>query len=235
MPGLIPGMPGGFGGIMGPNLSSLGSGAMGMGGMSPGMGMMGSGLAGLLGGMFGDSGQPYSDAMDQYQQWAKKAQNVQNPFLQAGTGAIGDYQKWLGGMQNPSQFINNTMNQYQESPWAKFQQDQAMRAAQNMGSATGLIGSSPLTQYAQQNARNISSQDMNQWLQNVLGINTQYGQGQQNLMSGGQGAANALTGLYGNMGQQMGEAAYGQGAAQNNDFMNMLGGAGQLALGALLL
>jgi len=192
-------------------------------------GQMMSGLGGLLGGLFGDSGAPYEDAMKQYREWAGKAENVQNPFLNAGTGAIGKYQDWLKGMQDPSKFINNMMGQYQESPWAKYQQQQAVRAGQNAASASGLTGSTPFAQQLQQNASNISSQDMNQWLQNVLGINTQYGQGQNNLMGYGANAANALTKMYGDMGQQMGEAAYGQKAGENSDFMNMLGGGIQLA------
>jgi len=191
--------------------------------------MFGGGLAGLLGGMFGNSGGPYEDAMKQYQHYGNQAQNVQNPFLNAGTGAIGNYQHWLQGMQDPTKFMNNMMGQYQESPWAKFQQQQGMRAANNVGSASGMTGSTPLMQQAQQNAQNISSGDMNSWLQNVLGINQQYGQGQQNLMGMGQNSANALTGMYQNMGQQMGDAAYGRKAGQNQDFWNMLGGAGQMA------
>jgi hypothetical protein len=187
-----------------------------------------SGIGGLLSGLFGDSGAPYEAAMDQYQQWGNKAQGAQNPFLQAGQGAIGNYQNWLQGQQNPSHFLNNLMGQYQESPWAKYQQQQALRMANNMGSATGLTGSSPLQLQAQQNAANISSQDMNNWLQNVLGINTQYGQGQQNLMAGGQGAANALTSLYSDMGKNMGEAAYGKEAGAQNDMWNLIGGGLQL-------
>jgi hypothetical protein len=191
-------------------------------------GQMMSGLGGILGGLFGNSGAPYDAAMNQYQQYGNRAQGAQNPFLQAGQGAIGNYQNWLQGQQNPSQFLNNLMGQYQESPWAKYQQQQAMRTANNMGSATGLTGSTPLQLQAQQNASNISSQDMNNWLQNVLGINTQYGQGQQNLMGGGQGAANALTSLYSDMGKKMGEAAYGQEAGNQNDMWNLIGGGLQL-------
>lgn len=178
----------------------------------------------FLGGMFGNSGAPYGDAMKQYQQWNDKATGVQNPFLQAGQGAMGHYQDWLGGMQDPSKFMNNLMGQYQESPFAKYQQQQGMRAAQNMGSASGLTGSTPLMQQAQQNAQNISSGDMNSWLQNVLGINSQYGAGQQDLMHQGAGAANALSGLYSGMGTNMGEAAFGKRAGQNQDTSNMIGG-----------
>lgn len=186
-------------------------------------GMLG-GLGGMLGGMFGHSGRPYDKAMEEYQKWANKGQDVQNPYLNAGNGAIGNYQEWLNGQKDPSGFINNLMGQYQESPYAHYMQQQSMRAGQNSASASGLSGSTPLMNQLQQNAGNISSQDMNQWLQNVLGVNTQYGQGQNNLMQGGQNAANNLTNMYNQMGQRMGEASYGKEAGKNQDFWNMLGG-----------
>ena len=187
-------------------------------------GMFGSGLGGFLGGLFGDSGKPYDKAMEQYQQWANKAQGTQQPFLDAGTGAIGNYQDWLEKQKDPTKFINDTMGQYSESPYAQYMQKQSLRAGQNAASASGMSGSTPLMQQMQQNAGNIASQDQNQWLQNVLGINTQYGQGQNNLMTGGQNAANSLTNMYNNMGQQMGEAAYGKEAGKKNDFWNTVGG-----------
>jgi len=193
----------------------------------------GSGLGGFLGGLFGDSGAPYEKAMQQFTQFGNRAQQAQNPFLQAGTGAIPQFQQWLSGMQNPSGFINNLMGKYQESPWAKFQQDQMMRAAQNAGSRgdtiVGGIGSTPMAQFMQQNARDISSQDMNQWLQHALGVNTQYGSGLGGLIGSGQGSANSLTDLYSHMGDIMGNAAYGQEKEGQQDFWNMLGGLGQMA------
>ena len=65
---------------------------------------------------------------------------------------------------------------------------------------------------------------MNQWLQNVLGVNTQYGQGQQNLISGGQGAANNISNLLAQLGISMGQGAYGQRAGENQDRSNIIGG-----------
>lgn len=198
---------------------------------------MGSDLMGFLGGLFGDSGAPYKDAMGQYEKWANKAQGVQNPFLNMGTSAIPKFNQWLSGMKDPSGFINKLMGGYQESPFAKYEQEQAMRAAQNMGSASGLTGSTPLTQFAQQNASNISSQDLQNWLSRVLGINTEYGSGLQGQISGGQNAANALTGMYGDMGRQMGAAAYGQEAGRQQDSNNMWGGLFNLGMdvGSLFL
>lgn len=199
---------------------------------SSGMGpSFGGGVTNFLSGLFGNSDQPFEDAMDQYREWANKAQGVQNPFLQAGTGAIAPYQQWLSGMQDPSGFINNLMGKYQESPWAKYEQQQGIRSGQNAASASGMIGSTPFAQQLQQNAQNISSQDMQNWLAHVLGINTQYGAGEQNLMGMGQNAANSLTNMYGDMGRQMGAGAFGSGAGQNQDRNNLWGGLFNMGLG----
>lgn len=184
---------------------------------SHGMGM-------FLGGLFGDSGAPYDRARQQYEKYGQKAIGAQQPFYQAGVNSIPQYQNWLNRMENPTDFINNMMGQYQESPYAKYLQQQSMRAGENSASASGLLGSTPFAQQMQQNSANIASGDMNQWLQNVLGVNTQYGQGVGNMMNMGQGSANSLSNIYGNMGNQMGATAYGEKAGQLQDRSNMIGG-----------
>lgn len=195
------------------------------------MSMLIQGGASLLGGLFNRSRKPAEQAGQQFEKYYQQAKGIQQPFYQAGVNAVPQYQSWLGGMQNPSGFINNLMGGYQQSPWAQYQQQQSMRAAQNMGSAEGLTGSTPLMLQAQENARNISSQDMGTWLQNVLGINTMYGQGLGGLMNMGSGAANALTELAGTQGGRMGQAAQLQGMGRNFDFSNILGGLGSMAQG----
>jgi hypothetical protein len=181
-----------------------------------------SSLGQLFGGLFGNSGAPYKSAMKQYQKYFQGATGAQNPFYNAGTQGMNNYQNWLQGQQDPSGFINKLMGQYQESPFAKNLQRQSMLAGQNAASASGLTGSTPFAQQMQQNAANIASGDQNQWLQNVLGINTQYGQGQNNLMQGGQHSADILSQLFSEMGGRMGQGAYGQKAGQNQDFMSIL-------------
>lgn len=196
-------------------------------------GQFGSGLGGFLGGMFGDSGKPYDKAMEQYQKYMQMGQGVQQPYLDAGKEGLGNYQEWLKGQKDPSGFINNLMGNYQESPYAHMLQQQAMNAGNNSASASGMMGSSALMQQQMQNAGQIASGDMNSWLQNVLGINTQYGEGQKDLKNGGQQSANALTDMYNNMGKQMGDAAYGKEAGKKNDFWNTIGG-GLSMLGSFL-
>ena len=181
-------------------------------------------------GMMGGSNKPWDAAGKQYQDWTNKGAEVQSPYWNAGTGAIGDYQNWLQGQKDPSQFINNLMGQYNESPYAHNMQQQAMNAGTNFGSANGLTGSSALAQQMQQNAGNIASGDMNSWLQNVLGINTQYGAGQQNLMNMGQNAANSLTNMYQNTGKNMGDAAYGSEMGKQQDKHDFWGGLGNMGL-----
>ena len=200
-----------------------------MSGNNPGMG---SGLASIFGGLFGDSGSPYGDAMKQYKRYYGQAQDAQNPFYKAGLGGMSNFQDWLGGMKDPSAFINKLMGGYQQSPWAQNLQNQSMRAGTNAASMGGLpngmggagVGSTPFAQQMQQNAGNIASQDQNQWLQNVLGVNSQYGAGQGSLMQGGQRAADMMSSLAQMMGNNMGAGAYGQRAGQNQDMNSIFSG-----------
>jgi hypothetical protein len=202
------------------------------GGQGGGQGGQGSGggLMQFLGGMFGNSGAPYEDAQKAYQPYFDKATNAQQPYTQAGQNAIGPYQNMLGQMSHPSDFINQLMGQYQESPWAKFQQQQGTRALQNQGSASGLTGSTPMAQFAQQQGQNISSQDMQKWLERVLGVNTEALGGYNNLIGHGAGAANSLTSLYGQGAQDMGAMAFGQRAGKQQDQSNMWGGLANMGL-----
>jgi hypothetical protein len=177
-------------------------------------------IGNLFSSMFSHPDRPYQKASDTLSKYLPQAQSYLNPFLKAGQGAIPDVQNWLKSMQNPSDFINNLMGKYEESPFAKFQQEQAMRAAQNMGSASGLTGSTPLTQFAEQQAEGISSEDMQKWLSSVLGINSEYGQGEFGLMGQGMQAGNSLTKLmqdYMNnqAGLSYGKEAAGQGRTGN--------------------
>ena len=180
----------------------------------------GGGLSQFLGGLFGNTAGPYKDAAEQMQKYFQGAQGFQNPFFQAGTGAIPGMQDWLKKMSDPTKFINDTQSQYQQSPYNKFLQDQASKGAVNVGSATGMTGSTPMMQQMQQNSANIGQQGMNDWMGNVMNANTQYGQGLNNMMGYGQHAGDMLSNMFSQMGQQMGSNAYNQGVGDNTDSAN---------------
>lgn len=190
----------------------------------------GGGLLSLIQGLMGGSGSPYEKYADTYKNYLGQATGAQNPFYKAGTQATGDYQDWAQKMKDPSGFVNNLMSGYSQSPWAKNQQNAATRAATNFGSANGLTGSTPLMQQAQQTAGQISSQDQNQWLQHVLGINTEYGGAEHNLMQGGEHSADIMSQLFNQGGENLGQASAGQRAGQQQDRNSMISGILQMLL-----
>ncbi len=206
-----------------------------MGGNTP-FGNIPASIPGFAQSFFGNSGQPYQDAQRAYKPYYNEAKGYQNPFYQAGQNAIPQYQEWLQGQKDPSAFINKLMGGYQESPWARYQQEQARRAGLNAASAGGLsngmggagVGSTPYLLQAQQNASDISSQDMQKWLANVLGINTQYGEGQNRMMGYGQHAGDQLSEIAQNGGMVNANNAYGRSQGENYDRM-----AGWQAIGKL--
>jgi hypothetical protein len=183
-----------------------------------------AGLFDFLSGMMGNGSAPYEKYGDIFSNYMNKGQGYQLPFYNAGTNAIGQYGDWLNGQKDPGSFINNIMSQYKESPWARYQTQQGQRAATNMGSASGMGGSTPMAQFAAKQAEDISGQDMQSYLQNALGVNTQYGQGLGNLMTGGQNSGNMLSQMMSQMAQGMGGAAFGAQAGKQQDMASMLSG-----------
>lgn len=208
---------------LGSDMASNVAGQMGGNGFGLGPSFAG-GLGQLLSGLFNDASAPYDQAMGQYQQYANQAAGFQRPYDIAGQNALGRLGDWLGSMKNPTDFVNSIMSKYQASPYSQYLQQQAQRAGTNAASASGLIGSTPFQLQSQENAANIASGDMNQWLQNVLGINTQYGQGQEYLSGLGANAANQLSKTYNQLGSNMAEAAYGKEAGKQQNSSNLISG-----------
>ncbi len=184
-----------------------------------------NGLGALLSSLFGNSSAPYQAGMNQMQGGMNQMQQWEQPWMQNGQQAMGNYNNMLGSMSNPSQFINNLMQNYQQSPNATYQMAQGQRANNNAAAASGMLGSTPFQQQSQQTAQGISSADMNQWLQNALGVNSQALQGYGNEMQMGQNATNSLLNQYGQYNTNMGQLAYGQANAQNQNMgQGIMGG-----------
>jgi hypothetical protein len=186
------------------------------------------GLGSLLGGIFNDPRHAYAEGQRAYDRNMDRAEGAYNPFYQSGIEGMGKYKDWLSGMSNPQDFINKLMGGYQESPYAKYLQQQAGAAGTNAASASGLIGSTPWAQQMQQNAAGISSGDMQDWLSRVLGINSEYGRGQQNLMGQGFNAAQGLGNIFGQNARDQAQMAYGKERAGDERSGNILGGLFQM-------
>lgn len=170
-----------------------------------------------------DPSKLFEQAGQQFKQYADLSREYQKPFYEAGKNAIPQYQNYLNKMSDPSKFINDLMKGYSTSPQEQYTQDQAMRASTNMASATGLTGSTPFQLQAQENAGNIANEYQEQWLKDLLGINSQYGSGLSNLMSQGQGSANSISSILNSLGTNMGEMAYSGGMAKQQQMSQLLG------------
>lgn len=190
--------------------------------------MFKGGLSSILSGILGNSGNSYNKYMNEIQKYHNQAQNAQQPYINAGTQGLDNYQNWLNTQKDPAAFVNNLTSNYQQNPYTSYLQGQAQNAGINAGSKNGTMGSSALMQQMQQNSANIGQQGMDSWLKNVLGINTQYGEGQNNLMQGGHNAANTSSALYSNFGNNMGEAAYEKQNANQYDRNNTMAGLAEI-------
>lgn len=73
--------------------------------------------------------------------------------------------------QSPVDYYNQIMQGYQESPQAKYEQQQAMNGANAAASASGMLGSGAYTKGVQQNAADIAARDQQRYYGNVMGAN----------------------------------------------------------------
>ena len=185
-------------------------------------GGLGSGLGGIFGGLFGKN--PYKNAMKEYERGANQAAGYQNPFFQAGTGALGDFQNYLKGMKDPSEFLNNLMKNYKESDYTKNLQNESERSGINAASASGLTGSTPFLKQQQKNAGEIAQGGMNDWLKQALGINSEYGGGLEKLIGGGQQAGNKLSDIFSQLGENKAGGAYGSDMSKNKQMQDFFSG-----------
>ena len=169
----------------------------------------------------------YNEMQDYNKNWG----NNLNRFNNAGDYMYGQIN------QSPMDYYNNVMKNYSESPEAKYEQEQAMRGANNAASASGMIGSGAYTKGIQQNAADISNRDRDRYYGNVMTANNAQMNSLQNLQ--GQQAMQRqmlqyLTQLGYGAGTEMGQNKIGQGTALANmdrqsmeDIMSLFGMGGQ--------
>lgn len=177
---------------------------------------------------FGNQTNPADVAMPYFKEMEGMQRGNYNPYAPQGMqdqGGLG--QQYYGMGSNPAGHINDIMGQYQESPGFQRQMENAMKMARYGAAGAGMGGTESALMDQGQLAGALQSQDMQQWLQNVLGVQNQGMQGQER----------QLEGLYNNMGTQGTMAHQGQAQknqAENdrfNSWLNLAGNLGGAALG----
>lgn len=195
---------------------------------------------GLFDGLFGGGGPNPMDEANQYLgQIPDVLKQYLNPAFQRGERAAGSLEGQYGKMTgDPSAFINELMKQYQPSEGYKYQQQQASRAAANTAAAGGMRGT-PYEQAEQQRiTQGLMGKDMQQWLQNVLGVQGRGLAGQESLYGKGLGAGTNLAESLANALGTQGTMAYQDALQQQKDqdamaraFLNLAGGGFNWATG----
>lgn len=187
---------------------------------------------------FGSS-DPSKSAMKYLNKIPGMANNIYNPYIQAGQNQLpGLEDQYSQLMNNPGARMNQIGSGYQQSPGFQFALQQALQGSGHAAAAGGMAGS---PQHEQQNmslATNLANQDYNQYLQNALGLYSEGLQGSQGLYNTGYGASNSLADMLANVYGSQANLKYAGGANKNTANSGFWGGlmglGGQLGSSAIL-
>lgn len=194
---------------------------------------VGSGIGGYFNQRSSDKAmrQNQGQIQDRLNQISGIGKQYYEPYIgqgqEAGNRANQEYSKLL---DDPTGFVNAIMQSYQPSSGYQFKEDRLKRSAANTSAAGGFAG----TQYDSDNqtalVNSLMSEDMQQYLSNILGVHGKGLAGKELVAGRGYDASTGLADFLGsNMGQQAGvDYRFGQdrnaGRNNYNDQMLQLGG-----------
>jgi hypothetical protein len=147
------------------------------------------------------------------------------PYINRGNEAYGNINPIQTQMaKDPAAFLENIMKNYTPSRSYQLHRDEAQRAAGNTAAAGGMRGSLQDIENESRLTDVLLGQDMQDWLQNVLGIQTRGEAGLGHTADTGFNAATGLTGDLSNvLGTQASLAFQGQ-ANKNQSRSDLLTG-----------
>jgi hypothetical protein len=149
-------------------------------------------------GLFGMFNGKQEDPMQYLNQIPEKTGQYLNPYIQqgqeAGQMAQGQYNQMT---QDPTSFLNQLMSGYQPSQGYQYKADLMGRELANTAAAGGFRGTSEDQRQRAELINSLMGQDMQQYLQNVLGIQGTGLQGQENAMGRGFGASGDMANITG--------------------------------------
>ena len=102
-------------------------------------------------------------------------------------------------MNDPAAFMDALMKHYKPSEGYKYKQDMMGQAAGNSAAAGGQRGGTAEQSQQQQITQGLLGEDMQGWLNNIMGVHTQGMQGQENTANRGYDADKNITDTLTNM------------------------------------
>ncbi len=169
-----------------------------------------------LSSLFKGGKNPADAAMPYLNQIPGVGHNAYDPYIQEGQNAYNQMQGPISQMtQDPAAFLEKIMGSYEPSKGYQLRRDEALRAAGNTAAAGGMRGSMQDIESESRLTDSLLGEDMQQWLNNVLGLQTQGLQGQQVFYNSGLQSSGNLADLLGGALNQKAGLAF-QGQAQKN-------------------
>jgi len=167
-----------------------------------------------------------------------KATGYLAPYQQAGVSMLPLYEQKIKQMSDPTAFFNQIMGKYAESPSVKFQKQQGLESLKNTAAATGYAGSGNELRNVLKFSQGLASQGQQQYLNNILGINTQAMGGLSNITGRGQQAGTQMGSWSMQEGKELANlmsqiAAAKAGSRSSNEY-NIGGALGSLGKSGLL-
>lgn len=138
-----------------------------------------------------------------------------NPFIQGGQEAGNILKDQYGRMLDPTALIDSIMSKYKTSQGAQYEMDKLGKGIGATAAAGGIAGTPIHQQEYGEMADKIMSGDMQQFLQNALGIYGKGIEGEQGFFDTGYDASKQLADMIGGSLASQGTLAYA-GAQQNN-------------------
>ena len=138
-----------------------------------------------------------------------------NPYIEGGREAGGRLHDEYSKQLDPTHFMDEIMKHYQESQGATYERDKLGKGIGSAAAAGGVAGTPEHQRQYGEMAGDIMSKDMQQYLQNALGIHASGLQGEQDFYNKGFDASGRMADLEGGTLASQGTLAY-QGANQKN-------------------
>lgn len=138
---------------------------------------MGGIISGLFGGGKEEAYKHIADQIGKGMEYYKGNEQGAEKFL---SPYLGDprlqrqYEQTIAEGKDYQGLLDKIMGGYKQSDYAKYLTETGSRAIQHQGAASGLHGSTEEERNLQQNAMGIASGDMQQYLQNTLGLRSDY-------------------------------------------------------------
>ncbi|HJY22897.1 MAG TPA: hypothetical protein VJ279_08440 [Hanamia sp.] len=160
---------------------------------------------------------PQADANKYLNQIPDIGKQYFNPFIERGKAAGDTLEGQYGKLLNPSSFIDDLMKNYSLSKGATYERDQLGKGIGATAAAGGFAGTPEHQREYGEMADNIMSRDMQQYLQNALGVYNTGLSGEQGFYGTGFDASSALADILGGQKSSQAGLAFQAGTQRNTD------------------